>query len=126
MAGRGAAFGDMNNDGWMDAIVTRLGGSPLEFENRASGAGKSHWLGIQLEGVKSNRDGYGARVDVNGQTRFATASGSYLSSNDPRLHFGLGDKTSVTIEIRWPSGTHQKLPVTAVDRYITVKEAATP
>jgi enediyne biosynthesis protein E4 len=130
MSGRGAAFGDMNNDGWMDAIVTQLGGSPLEFENRGNAgvtaAGKAHWLGIQLEGVKSNRDGYGARVDVNGQTRFATASGSYLSSNDPRLHFGLGEKSTATIEIRWPSGARQRLSATAVDHYITVKEAATP
>jgi hypothetical protein len=126
MSGRGAAFGDTNNDGWMDVIVTRLGGTPLLFENRSASAAKSHWLGIQLEGVKSNRDGLGARVDVNGQTRFAATSGSYLSASDPRLHFGLGDKSHADVEIHWPSGVHQKLSLDAVDRYVAVKEGTNP
>ena len=93
---------------------------------RAARAAKSHWLGIQLEGVKSNRDGLGARVDVNGQTRFATTSGSYLSASDPRLHFGLGDKSHADVEIHWPSGVHQKLSLDAVDRYVAVKEDTNP
>jgi enediyne biosynthesis protein E4 len=54
--------------------------------------------------MSSNRDGFGARVQVNGQVRFATAAGSYLSSSDKRLHFGLGDNRKAEIEIRWPSG----------------------
>jgi hypothetical protein len=122
MAGRGAAFGDLNNDGWMDVVTTRLGGSPLVFQNRG---GKDHWIGIILEGTRSNRDGYGARVEVNGQVRFATAAGSYLSSNDPRLHFGLGASLAATIEIQWPSGTRQKVLADRVDQYLTIEEPST-
>ncbi|HET6928726.1 MAG TPA: CRTAC1 family protein [Candidatus Acidoferrum sp.] len=122
MAGRGAAFGDLNNDGWVDVVTTRLGGSPLVFQNRG---GKAHWIGIALEGTRSNRDGYGAKLVVNGQVRFATAAGSYLSSNDPRVHFGLGESVIATIEIRWPSGALQKLTTDRVDRYLTVREPST-
>ena len=122
MAGRGAAFGDLNNDGWMDVVATRLGGSPLVFQNRG---GQDHWIGIALEGTRSNRDGYGAKLVVNGQARFATAAGSYLSSNDPRVHFGLGASTSATIEIHWPSGARQKLTTEQVDRYLTIREPST-
>lgn len=122
LAGRGAAFGDLNNDGWMDVVTTRLQGTPLVFLNRG---GKEHWISIVLQGTKSNRDGYGARVEVNGQVRFATASGSYLSSSDPRLHFGLGAGTTATIEVRWPSGLRQKVIADHVDQYLVIKEQAT-
>src|SRR6202162_2774100 len=87
VAGRGAAFGDLHNDGRIDTVTTSLGDGPQFYLNRG---GKAHWLTITLRGKRSNRDGFGARVQVNGQTRFATAAGSYLSSNDKRLHFGLG------------------------------------
>ena len=89
IAGRGAAFGDLNNDGWMDVVVTSLGGAPLVLMNHG---GTGHWLSISLRGTRSNRDGLGARVQVNGQTRFATTSGSYISASDKRLHFGLGSR----------------------------------
>jgi hypothetical protein len=121
VAGRGAAFGDLNNDGWIDVITTSLGERPQFFLNRG---GKSHWLTITLRGKRSNRDGYGARVQVNGQVRFATASGSYLSSNDKRLHFGLGTASNCDIEIRWPSGIHQKLQGIKADQFITIEESA--
>src|SRR2546426_5990838 len=101
VAGRGLAFGDLNNDGWMDAVMTVLGGHPLVLINRG---GKQHWLTISLCGTRSNRDGLGARVRVNGQTRFATTAGSYLSANDKRLHFGLGDSEIATVDVSWPSG----------------------
>jgi hypothetical protein len=123
VAGRGAAFGDLNNDGWMDVVTTRLQGAPLVFMNRG---GKAHWLGIVLEGTKSNRDGYGARVEVNGQVRFATAAGSYLSSSDSRLHFGLGAATTALIDIRWPSGIRQKVAADKVDQYLVIKEKSAP
>lgn len=71
--------------------------------------GQQHWLTITLRGRKSNRDGLGARVRVNGQTRFATMAGSYLSSNDKRLHSGLGSATTASVEVAWPSGLHQKM-----------------
>src|SRR3984957_14776399 len=119
VAGRGGAFGDLNNDGWIDAVTTSLGDGPQFYLNRG---GKSHWLTITLRGTSSNRDGYGARVQVNGQVRFATASGSYLSSSDKRLHFGLGDTGKAEIEIRWPSGIRQTLRDVPTDQFLTVKE----
>ena len=121
VAGRGAAFGDINNDGWMDAVLTDLGGQPMVFYNRG---GAGHWLSIALQGTRSNRDGYGARVRVNGQTRFATSSGSYLSASDKRLHFGLGAAETATVEIKWPSGALQTLSNVRADRFLQVREQA--
>src|SRR6185437_10245132 len=119
IAGRGLAFGDLNNDGWMDAVVTVLGGHPVVLMNRG---GKQHWLTITLRGKKSNRDGLGARVRVNGQTRFATTAGSYLSSNDKRLHFGLGSATTASVEVAWPSGARQKMEAVRSDQFLEVCE----
>jgi len=119
VAGRGAAFGDLNNDGWVDVVTTSLGEHPQLYLNRG---GKSHWLTITLRGKRSNRDGYGARVQVNGQVRFATASGSYLSSNDKRLHFGLGSADNCDVDITWPSGIHQKLRAIKADQFMTIEE----
>jgi enediyne biosynthesis protein E4 len=123
VAARGAAFGDLNNDGWMDVVTTRLGAPSQVFMNRG---GEQHWLGLTLRGTRSNRDGYGARVRVNGQTRFATAAGSYLSSNDKRLHFGLGIAETANVEIVWPSGIHQTLNNVHCDQFLEVKEPEHP
>jgi hypothetical protein len=122
-AGRGAAFGDLNNDGWQDVVMTSLGGPPQIFFNRG---GKQHWLAISLRGTRSNRDGFGARVRVNGQTRFATAAGSYLSSSDKRLHFGLGAAETAKIEITWPSGARQTLNGVHADQFLEVREPEKP
>lgn len=119
VAGRGLAFGDLNNDGWVDAVMTVLGGPPVVLMNRG---GSQHWLTITLRGKRSNRDGLGARVSVNGQTRFATTSGSYLSANDKRLHFGLGSQTNATVDVLWPSGLHQKLEAVRADQFLEVCE----
>jgi hypothetical protein len=119
MAGRGAAFGDLNNDGWMDAVVTSLGGKPLVFYNHG---GSGHWLSIALRGTQSNRDGIGARVRVNGQTRFATTAGSYISASDKRLHFGLGTAETAKVEVRWPSGTRQVLDDVKANQFLEVRE----
>jgi enediyne biosynthesis protein E4 len=119
MAGRGLAFGDLNNDGWMDAVITVLGGRPLVMMNRG---GNQHWLTITLRGTRSNRDGLGARVRVNGQTRYATTAGSYLSANDKRLHFGLGSANVANVEIMWPSGMRQKLAEIHADQFLEVRE----
>jgi hypothetical protein len=119
-AGRGAAFGDLNNDGWIDVVTTSLGERPQFYLNRG---GKLHWLTIALRGKRSNRDGFGARVQVNGQTRFATAAGSYLSSNDKRLHFGIGKAESADVEIRWPSGVHQVLHGVKANQFIIIEES---
>jgi enediyne biosynthesis protein E4 len=128
MAARGAAFGDLNNDGWQDAVVTTLGGHPQVFMNRASinPGGKGHWLTITLCGTRSNRDGFGARVQVNGQTRFATATSGYLSSSDKRLHFGLGATEKAKVEINWPSGIHQTLNDVHADQFLEVREPEKP
>ncbi|HEX7359268.1 MAG TPA: CRTAC1 family protein [Bryobacteraceae bacterium] len=119
VAGRGAAFGDLNNDGWPDVVMTVLGSHPIVFLNRG---GKNHWLTISLRGTRSNRDGFGARVRVNGQTQYVTSAGSYLSASDKRAHFGLDTTKRVDVEILWPSGTHQRLKSVAADQLIEVKE----
>ena len=119
MAGRGAAFGDLNNDGWQDVIMTALGDKPMVL---MSPVGKHHWLVVKLRGTRSNRDGLGARVRVNGQTRFATTAGSYLSASDKRLHFGLGSAETAKIEIRWPSGGQQIINDVHADQFLEVVE----
>ena len=122
-AARGAAFGDLNNDGREDVVMTVLGGHPQVFLNRGP---KQHWLVVTLRGTASNRDGLGARVRVNGQTRFATTAGSYLSASDKRLHFGLGSAETAKIEIAWPSGTHQTLNDVHADQFLEIREPERP
>jgi hypothetical protein len=120
VAGRGVAFGDLDNDGRMDAVVGVLNGPPVVFRNRSSNG--NHWLMLRLVGTRSNRDGFGARVKVNGQTGYCTSTGSYLSAHDKRLHFGLGAAKSAKVEIVWPSGARQLLENVAADQILTVKE----
>jgi len=103
--------------------MTYLGGHPQVFLNRG---GKSHWLTISLRGTRSNRDGFDARVQVNGQTRFATSAGSYLSASDKRLHFGLGTAEKAKVEIVWPSGIHQVLNDVHADQFLEVREPEKP
>ncbi len=119
VAGRGAAFGDINGDGWVDVVMTALGGPPIVFRNRR---GNAHWLTITLRGVRSNRDGLGAIVKVNGQTQYAQSAGSYQSASDKRVHFGLADANRADVEIDWPSGTRQLLRDIPVDRFMTIIE----
>ena len=120
LAARGVAFGDVNNDGCMDAVISCLGGPPVLLLNR--GGGNNHWLSISLRGTRSNRDGYGARVSVNGQTRVATSTGSYLCANDKRLHFGLASSEKATVEILWPSGAKQILNDVRADQFLQIRE----
>jgi hypothetical protein len=125
LIGRGAAFGDLNNDGQIDAVVAVLDGSPALLRNNGT---KNHWLGLSLVGSKSNRDGIGARVTITDgagkqQIFDANTSGSYLSSNDPRIIVGLGSSSSVRkVEVSWPSGTVQVIAEPQVDRYLVVSE----
>jgi hypothetical protein len=126
IVGRGLATGDYDNDGGIDALAVDSAGAPVLLHNVAKNRG--HWLGLKLIGHKSGRDAYGALVVLKyGEktlTRHHHADGSYLSSSDPRVHFGLGTATNVTeLTIHWPSGTKQSVKVDAVDRYITVEEA---
>ena len=119
VAGRGAAFGDLNNDGSMDAVVGVLGGRPLVLRNRP---GPNHWLTMKLVGTRSNRDGQGARVRAGDRWVYCTTAGSYLSANDSRVHFGLGAQRRTDIEIRWPSGRRQVLENVDADQILEVKE----
>jgi hypothetical protein len=122
---RGACFADYDNDGKVDAFVVNLGGKGTLLHNVSTGTG--HWIAIKLKGTKSNRDGIGARVEVDAagkrHTAERVAASSYLSQNDGRLHFGLGAaKTVDKLIVRWPSGREQTLEKLAVDRILTVEE----
>jgi hypothetical protein len=123
--GRGCAFGDFNNDGCVDIVINNQNARPslLEF-TRQNG---NHWIGIKLVGVKSNRSAIGARLRcVAGslsQIDEVRSGGSYISQNDLRLHFGLGDKTSIDLlEIRWPSGAVDQLHNIQADRFVRITE----
>src|ERR1700687_773653 len=91
-------------------------------KNGGKAGGKAHWLVISLRGTRSNRDGFGARVQVNGQTRYATSAGSYLSASDKRLHFGLGAAGTAKVEVVWPSGIHQTLNEVHANQFLEVRE----
>lgn len=123
---RGAAFGDIDNDGRIDVLVSRLNETPAIFLNTAPAS--AHWLGFKLRGTKSNRDGLGALIRVetpSGKVQWnrATTAVGYASSSSKDVHFGLGAESAVkSVEIRWPSGVVQKVDVSAVDRYLTVTE----
>jgi hypothetical protein len=121
---RGAAFGDFDNDGRMDVVVTRIGEKPLFLRN--AGATGSHWLGFKLVGRRSNRDGIGAwiklRTAAGEQWNHVTTAVGYASASDVRVHFGLGAAQRATVEVHWPSGVVQQLGEVAADRYLTVRE----
>jgi hypothetical protein len=119
VAGRGAAFGDLDNDGAMDAVVAVLGAEPVILRGRP---GANHWLTLNLRGTRSNRDGIGAVVRIGSQRVYATTAGSYLSATDRRVHFGLGSATVADVQILWPSGQRQMLSNVAADRIVTVEE----
>jgi hypothetical protein len=124
---RGSAVGDFNGDGRLDVVVTAIG-RPAEIWINES-PGDSHWLGLALEGTRSNRNGIGARIKVVGKSmtqydQVSTAAG-YASSSAGPVHFGLGkDRAAERIEIRWPGGTTQTLRDVAGDRIVHVKEPA--
>jgi len=123
--GRGMAIGDINNDGRIDAVVTENGGPAHILINETKTA--NHWLGLNLIGHRSNRDAIGAVVKITTSTgsqwETLSTSGSYLSSSDKRLHFGLGAAgIAQTVEIHWPSGFVQTLKDVRGDRYVTIDE----
>ena len=124
---RGAAIGDFDNDGDLDILINNCGQAPQLLRN--DGGNAKHWLEIFLIGTKSNRDGVGARVKVTAGdfVLYEQRKGgmSYQSAQDPRLHFGLGQRSNVdSIEILWPSGSTTKLANIKADQIIAVKEGA--
>ena len=122
---RGAAFGDLDDDGDPDVVVSAIDDRPTLLRNDLSDG--AHFVGLMLVGRRSNRDAAGASVRVvsrgREQRKDAHASGSVLSSNDPRLIFGLGSaEVAEEIRIRWPSGASTRLLAVPVDRYLVVVE----
>jgi len=122
---RGAAIADFDNDGDLDILVNNSGQAPQLLRN--DGGNANHWLEILLIGTKSNRDGVGARVKVSAGDLVLHAQRkggmSYQSAQDPRLHFGLGQRSRVdSVEIYWPSGNATKLAGLQSDQIIAIKE----
>jgi enediyne biosynthesis protein E4 len=122
---RGACFADYDNDGKVDAFLVNLGAKATLVHNVSTATG--HWVGIKLVGTKSNRDGIGARVEVYAGARRWTAErvaeSGYLSQDDARLHFGVGEAKAIDkIVVKWPSGREQTLENQVVDRVLTIEE----
>jgi enediyne biosynthesis protein E4 len=125
--GRGLATGDLDNDGRVDVVVSTNDGPAHILHNETST--QNHWLTLNLVGHKSNRDAIGAEVKLttakSSQFATVTTGGSYLSSSDKRVHFGLGSETGAqSIEIRWPSGILQKLGTVRADQVLQIDEPA--
>ena len=124
--GRGAAFGDLFNDGKIDVVINNLDGVPLLLRN--VNPDHNHWVSLSLVGgPKSPRDAVGATVYLTAggirQRGDVLSGGSYLSSNDMRVHFGLGEASKVdAVEIRWPSGKKETVKLPAVDRIYAITE----
>jgi enediyne biosynthesis protein E4 len=125
-AHRGVAFGDLDNDGRIDAVVTVLNGPVKIFRNISTG--ENHWVLLNLVGRKSSRMPIGAQIhitteDGNSQWNQVTTAVGYASSSDSRVHFGLGNNRSILeMQIRWPSGIRQQLRNVEADRIITIEE----
>jgi len=125
-AGRGAAFGDIDNDGDIDIVVNNLGQRAYVLRN--DGGNRNNWIGIQTVGTRSNRDGIGARIKVvsaSGLTQYFTVNTAvgYLSASDKRVVAGLGgDSVAKMIEIRWPSGIVQKFENVNARQYLKAVE----
>ena len=126
LTGRGAAFGDLFNDGKMDVVINQLDRVPALM--RDVDPNKNHWVGFKLiGGAKSPRDAVGAAVflKANGvrQRGDVLSGGSFASSNDQRVHFGIGPATKVeSVEVHWPSGSTEPFTIPTIDRFYTIEE----
>ena len=125
--GRGVVFGDYDNDGDIDLFVVNSYGPATLWQN--DGGNQGHWVQVSLQGRSANRNGIGAAVFVYAGDRVwmdqVQAGSSYLGCNDQRLHFGLGEQTSIDrIEVRWPGGRRQILEDLAVDQHHVIVESA--
>lgn len=124
-AGRGVAFADFDNDGFVDVLVANSGDPPLLLHN--SGGNRNNFLNFKLVGTKSNRDATGPRIRVvsgtTSQIREIASGGSYLSQSDLRANFGLGKvKRAETVEITWPGGQKQRFKDVEANRFYLVEE----
>lgn len=124
-AGRGLAMGDFDNDGDSDLLLINVGEPPALLKN--DGGNQNRWVGINLVGTKSNRDGVGAKVTVlaggTRRTKQRLGGTSYCSASDPRLLFGLGRATKIdSIEVKWPSGQVDTVRNVRPNQYVTIKE----
>jgi enediyne biosynthesis protein E4 len=124
-ASRGAAFGDLDNDGRMDVVVENLDGTPMVLRNASND--QKHWISFELLGAKGNRLAIGAKLKAVArslvQVDEVRSGGSYLSQSDLRVHFGLGDAEKVDrLEIRWPSGRSETLENLPADHFLVIRE----
>jgi enediyne biosynthesis protein E4 len=124
---RGGAYCDYDNDGDMDILVSNIDDKPMLLENM--GGNNNNWLEMKLVGTASNRDAVGAKVKLTAgdlrQYDHVRAGGSFLSGNDLRLHFGLGQRPTIdSIEIQWPSGKTDRLPGIKANQILTVREGS--
>jgi enediyne biosynthesis protein E4 len=123
---RGCAFGDFDNDGDLDMVIMNVNETPSLLRNDAPK--ENHWLKVRLIGTQSNRSAIGARVLLRYgkrvQAQALMSQSSYLSNNDPRLHFGLGEETTADIQVHWPNGLKESAKQVAADRLITLKEGS--
>ncbi len=127
-AGRGVAFADLDNDGWLDVVVANNGDPPLLLHNEgATDKVPNHFVSFRLVGTRSNRDAMGARVKLLAgglsQIREIAGGGSYMSQSDLRAHFGLGGATAIDrLEVTWPSGLRQVWHHLAADHFYEIEE----
>jgi hypothetical protein len=128
IVGRGLATGDFDNDGRVDVLVVDYEGKPLLLHNEDRNA--NHWITLSLIGAR-NRTAYGARVTARAGdqvwTGMVSPASSFLSSSDPRLHFGLGSVSTLdSVTVEWPSGRRQELARVATDRFLELREPTQP
>jgi hypothetical protein len=126
--GRGLAVADFFNDGSLDVLISVLDGSPVLLHNPAKpSATAGHWLTLRLIGSRSNRDAFGAKVEIvaggKRQVDEVRASSSFESASDSRMHFGLGSaREAEQVVVRWPSGKEQRVGPLAADHIVTLRE----
>jgi hypothetical protein len=123
---RGCAFGDFDNDGDVDILIVNLNEPPSLLRNDLKG--NQNWLKVKLEGVKSNRSAIGARVLVRYggkvQAQAVVSQSSFYSSNDPRLHFGLGASKIADVEVHWPNGLVEQFPGIKANQWLKLREGS--